>query len=81
LFFGVVCVLWLGFGTVMLRKSTSMDPVQNGAQVTDSTSGRDSEIAKEWISLAAEFVTVPAAAVFGFLTGARLGPESAAETK
>jgi hypothetical protein len=50
-----------------------MDPFQNGAQVTDPTSGRDSEIAKEWISLAAEFVTVPAAAVFGFLTGGPAG--------
>jgi hypothetical protein len=50
-----------------------MDPFQNGAQATDPAPSRDSEIAKEWISLAAEFFTAPAAAVFGFLTGGPAG--------
>jgi hypothetical protein len=50
-----------------------MGSIHNGTQGTDSTSSRDSDIAKEWISLAAEVVAVPAAAVFGFLTGGPVG--------
>jgi hypothetical protein len=55
-----------------------MDPYKNGVQGRDPISDRDSDITKEWISLAAELCTVTPAAVFGFLTGGPVGAGVAA---
>jgi len=55
----------------MFKKTTSMDTFQNGAQATDPSSSGVSDIAKEWISLAADLSKRRLGRYSAFSQGAR----------